>query len=156
MEGAFADIMQQAQPATALINLKKTLLHDAWNRRFSEAERGQDEVKRQLALIERTTQGLWDRLIGTTSPSVIYQNGGLDERLAVLRLAFAEPLRYGPNGAYGTPNFSFPFLYLSEKLGQESEMVLRERIELSTSPLPRECSTTELPQPFVSRSLPGG
>jgi hypothetical protein len=25
--------------------------------------------------------------------------------------------------------------------------VLRERIELSTSPLPRECSTTELPQP---------
>ena len=28
-------------------------------------------------------------------------------------------------------------------------MVLRERIELSTSPLPRECSTTELPQPSV-------
>jgi hypothetical protein len=27
------------------------------------------------------------------------------------------------------------------------ELVLRERIELSTSPLPRECSTTELPQP---------
>src|SRR6185295_8437957 len=27
-------------------------------------------------------------------------------------------------------------------------MVLRERIELSTSPLPRECSTTELPQPM--------
>lgn len=26
------------------------------------------------------------------------------------------------------------------------EMVLRERIELSTSPLPMECSTTELPQ----------
>jgi hypothetical protein len=25
-------------------------------------------------------------------------------------------------------------------------LVLRERIELSTSPLPRECSTTELPQ----------
>jgi hypothetical protein len=28
-------------------------------------------------------------------------------------------------------------------------MVLRERIELSTSPLPRECSTTELPQPMA-------
>ena len=27
-------------------------------------------------------------------------------------------------------------------------MVLPERIELSTSPLPRECSTTELRQPF--------
>lgn len=30
--------------------------------------------------------------------------------------------------------------------GQWVGMVLRERIELSTSPLPRECSTTELPQ----------
>jgi hypothetical protein len=28
------------------------------------------------------------------------------------------------------------------------KMVLPERIELSTSPLPRECSTTELRQPF--------
>jgi hypothetical protein len=31
-------------------------------------------------------------------------------------------------------------------------MVLRERIELSTSPLPRECSTTELPQLSPSKS----
>jgi hypothetical protein len=34
------------------------------------------------------------------------------------------------------------------------EMVLRERIELSTSPLPRECSTTELPQPLMAGLLP--
>jgi hypothetical protein len=33
-------------------------------------------------------------------------------------------------------------------------MVLRERIELSTSPLPRECSTTELPQPLMAGLLP--
>ncbi len=33
-------------------------------------------------------------------------------------------------------------------MGKKNKMVLRERIELSTSPLPRECSTTELPQPF--------
>ena len=34
------------------------------------------------------------------------------------------------------------------------ELVLRERIELSTSPLPRECSTTELPQPLMAGLLP--
>jgi site-specific DNA recombinase len=195
MEEAFADIMQKAQPAAELIDLTKTLLHDAWNQRFFEAERGQDEVKKQLADIERTTQGLLDRIIEATSPSVIglyekrieqlerdkvvlkeralktelpqerfedcmelaigfvsnpwnsYQNGGFPQRLPVLKLAFAEPLRYGLNGAYGTPKFSFPFRCLSEKSGEEIEMVLRERIELSTSPLPRECSTTELPQP---------
>ena len=33
-------------------------------------------------------------------------------------------------------------------------MVLRERIELSTSPLPRECSTTELPQLAMAGLLP--
>lgn len=33
-------------------------------------------------------------------------------------------------------------------------MVLRERIELSTSPLPRECSTTELPQHLSVFALP--
>ena len=35
-------------------------------------------------------------------------------------------------------------------------MVLRERIELSTSPLPRECSTTELPQRRVMGRLDNG
>ena len=33
-------------------------------------------------------------------------------------------------------------------------MVLQERIELSTSPLPRECSTTELLQRLMARLLP--
>lgn len=32
-------------------------------------------------------------------------------------------------------------------------MVLQERIELSTSPLPRECSTTELLQHFRADPL---
>jgi hypothetical protein len=32
------------------------------------------------------------------------------------------------------------------------EMVLQERIELSTSPLPRECSTTELLQLLARKS----
>jgi site-specific DNA recombinase len=71
MEGAFADIMQQAQPAAELIDLTKTMLHDAWNQRFFEAERGRDELRNQLADIERTQQGLLDRIIEATSPSVI-------------------------------------------------------------------------------------
>ena len=37
---------------------------------------------------------------------------------------------------------------------QWDRLVLRERIELSTSPLPRECSTTELPQPPMAGLLP--
>ena len=42
---------------------------------------------------------------------------------------------------------SYPRRIVSGKL------VLRERIELSASPLPRECSTTELPQLSPERVL---
>ena len=81
-----------------------------------------------------------------SSPWNIYKNGDFAIRQTVLRLAFAEPLRYSQNGVYGTPEFSFPFRYLEGSSGSKSEMVLLDRIELSTSPLPRECSTTELQQ----------
>jgi hypothetical protein len=35
---------------------------------------------------------------------------------------------------------------------KSKRLVLRERIELSTSPLPMECSTTELPQLCSARA----
>lgn len=81
-----------------------------------------------------------------SSPWDIYKNGDHVLRQTVLRLAFVKPLRYSPNGVYGTPDFAFPFKALGGISGKKSEMVLPERIELSTSPLPRECSTTELRQ----------
>ncbi len=81
-----------------------------------------------------------------SSPWEIYKNGDFALRQAVLRLAFSRPLRYTQNGVYGTPEFSFPFSNLGDLFGAKSEMVLLERIELSTSPLPRECSTSELQQ----------
>ncbi len=81
------------------------------------------------------------------NPWILYKNGDFVMRQTVLRLVFSDPLRYSPNGVYGTPNFSFPFKYLAGISGAKSEMVLLERIELSTSPLPRVRSTTELQQP---------
>jgi hypothetical protein len=38
-------------------------------------------------------------------------------------------------------------------IGKIEEMELAERIELSTSPLPRECSATELRQPVLRNNL---
>ncbi len=54
----------------------------------------------------------------------IYKNGDFAMRQTVLRLVFAEPLIYGQNGVYGTPDFSFPFKYLRGFSGSKSEMVL--------------------------------
>ena len=80
------------------------------------------------------------------SPWNIYKNGDFAMRQTVLRLVFSEPLKYGQNGAYGTPELSFPFKYLAGISGSKSEMVLLGRIELPPSPLPRVRSTTELQQ----------
>ena len=80
-------------------------------------------------------------------PWYIYKNGGLALKRVVTRLAFSEPLVFTPEGVYGTPKTTLPFKVLGGISGKKCEMVLLDRIELSTSPLPRECSTTELQQP---------
>ena len=46
----------------------------------------------------------------------------------------------------GVTGSAFPFSLLKEIADLKSKVVLLERIELSTSPLPRECSTSELQQ----------
>ncbi len=79
-------------------------------------------------------------------PWDIYKNGSYSVRQTVLRLAFSEPLKFTPEGVYGTPKTTLPFRVLGGFSAKKCEMVLLERIELSTSPLPRECSTSELQQ----------
>lgn len=50
----------------------------------------------------------------------------------VLRLAFAEQLRYGQNGMYGEPELSFPFKYLGRDFCKKSEMVRLEGESLNS------------------------
>jgi site-specific DNA recombinase len=47
-----------------------------------------------------------------SSPWNIWKNSDFFMRQAVLRLAFAEPLRYSQKGVYETQKLSFPFKYL--------------------------------------------
>ena len=58
------------------------------------------------------------------------------------------PACYPASEPPGPPGWAFSKLLFSLR-----KMVLRERIELSTSPLPMECSTTELPQLVAERGL---
>ena len=88
-----------------------------------------------------------------SNPWNIYEKGSLPLRQTVLRLAFVEPLRYSRETGYRTTKTTFPFKVLADLQGPKCQMVLLERIELSTSPLPRECSTSELQQPAVAAGL---
>jgi hypothetical protein len=76
------------------------------------------------------------------NPWYIYENGDYVMRRTVLRLAFQTPLRYGKNGVYRTPEFSFPFKYLAETFSEKNEMVPVERIELPTFGLQNQSTTT--------------
>ncbi len=80
------------------------------------------------------------------NPWKLWDSGSVMLQKTVLRLAFDERLEYTRNEGYRTPKTTLPFKVLGSFCGNECEMVLPERFELSTSPLPRECSTPELRQ----------
>ncbi len=90
--------------------------------------------KQKMVLLERfenTTpiKGRLEECIELTlkflsKPWNLYKNGDFVMRQTVLRLVFSEPLRYGQNGVYGTPQLSFPFKYLAGISTGKSEMVL--------------------------------
>lgn len=59
-----------------------------------------------------------------SSPWNIFKNGSHAVQQTVLRLAFAEPLRYCRNNGYGTIKTAFPFKVLGDLTGLNGEMVL--------------------------------
>ena len=76
------------------------------------------------------------------SPWRIYKNGDFAMRQPVLRLAFAEPLRYAPNEMYRTPEFSFPFRYLGGFLSKKARWCCRR--DSNSRPLPYQGSALPL------------
>ena len=81
-----------------------------------------------------------------TNPCNIWKSGKIELQRLVLKLAFPEHLQYSREIGFRTPKITFPFKVLGGFCGGDFEMVPRERIELSASPLPRVRSTTELPR----------
>ncbi len=81
-----------------------------------------------------------------TNPWKIWCSGDFKLRRILLRLAFLERPRYYRKDGSLNVKKSLPFNLLGSKSMFDCKMVLPERFELSTSPLPRECSTPELRQ----------
>ena len=114
---------------------------------------------RQLVLREKASQdgqpkGSFEDLFELsirflTSPCNTWKSGRFDVQRLVLKLAFSDRLSYNREEGFLNTKTSMPFNMLGGVGGAKKQMVLLERIELSTSPLPRECSTSELQQPAV-------
>ncbi|EFO28849.1 site-specific recombinase [Roseibium sp. TrichSKD4] len=80
------------------------------------------------------------------NPCKIWESGRFDLQRLVLKLVFLEHLPYTKGKGFLNSKKSLPFNVLGDFSSMKCQMVLPERFELSTSPLPRECSTPELRQ----------
>ncbi|MBC7147467.1 MAG: recombinase family protein [Thioclava marina] len=67
------------------------------------------------------------------NPWNLYENGSLAFKRTVLRLAFAEPLRYSMQSGYRTAETAFPFKVLAEISTSKGEMVEPRGVEPLTS-----------------------
>ncbi len=80
------------------------------------------------------------------NPRKLWDSGHYGLRRTVLKLAVTGPMSFNRKEGLLNTEFAMPFKALAGFSGQKTEMVPRERIELSASSLPMTRSTTELPR----------
>ncbi len=71
IENGFSEILRALQPQKQLFALVREMFNDAWNMRLIEAKNDKAALKRQIADLDKQIQGLLDRIMDATSPSVI-------------------------------------------------------------------------------------
>lgn len=172
VEDGFAEILQTLQPSRELFNVARKMFSCASDARRAIADDARAEFRRQVKHVEKQIEGLLDRIVEATSPSVvsayearlaklerqkiilsekarkasppkgqledffelslrflsspwnIYKNGDPQMRRTVLKLAFAEPLRFNRHEGYRTPETTLPFKVLEGASTSKVGMVL--------------------------------
>ncbi len=81
LEGAFGEYLKVLEPSETLIALTKAMFKNAWDQRTAQAQAGLTALKRDVTKIERQIEGLLDRIIEASLPSVIT---AYEKRLAKL------------------------------------------------------------------------
>ena len=81
MEGAFGEYLQALEPSETLIALTKAMFKNAWDQRSAQAQAGLTALKRDVTKIEKQIDGLLDRIVEASLPSVIT---AYEKRLAKL------------------------------------------------------------------------
>ena len=148
---------QEALAAEAKINQLVERIMDASNPRVIAAyETNIEKLEREKLVYEEKARAKpqtrygFDELFELSirflaSPCKIWDSGRIEMQRLVLKLTFSEHLHYCRETGFRTPQTTVPFSFLGDFM-KKDKMVLPGRIELPTSPLPRECSTSELRQ----------
>ena len=102
IEGAFEELLQEMQPSETLIKLTCAMFKAAWDQRSAQASHLKQRLNRELAKVETQMDGFLDRIVGTTSMSVVAAYEKRIENLETEKLLIAEKLKNPV-----TPRYSF-------------------------------------------------
>ena len=81
LEGAFETLLKSLQPTKALASLIQAMMKDAWDLRLAQASETRKAIKTKAAKIEKQIEGLLDRIVDASTPSVI---AAYEKRIAAL------------------------------------------------------------------------
>ena len=111
----------------------------AYEKRIEELERQKIRLAEQAdAAVPsqgRLSEFIEPALAFLASPWNIYKNGSFALKRTVLKLAFAEPLRYSRNQGYRTAEITFPFKVLADFQSLKCGMVGPAGLEPAAKPL---------------------
>lgn len=92
LEGAFEALLQDIQPSPTLAKLARAMFEKAWDMQAAKAREIADTTRRKITEIERTIDGLLDRIVEATNPSVVARYEQRIESLERDKLLAAETL----------------------------------------------------------------
>ncbi len=81
LEEAFTGYLCAIEPSETLIALTKAMFRNIWDQRAEQAQAGMISLKRQVTKIEKQIDGLLDRIVDASMPSVV---SAYEKRLARL------------------------------------------------------------------------
>lgn len=79
LEGEFADLLGQLQPAPSLAKVATAMLSDCWNQRLKRAEEVAEGFRLEAEACEKQISELVDRIVDATNPRVI---GAYEDKIA--------------------------------------------------------------------------
>ena len=131
LEGAFSGFLKELQPSESMIALTKAMFKNAWDQRMAQAQAGVTSLKRDVARIEKQIDGLLDRIVEASLPSIV---AAYETRLAKLeteKLVAEEKLTKGvqPKHSYDELfELATTFLASPWKLWNSGHLTLRRTV----------------------------
>jgi hypothetical protein len=131
LEGDFHEVLHSLRPKEKLFQLAKTMFKDAWAQRQRQAEDWLDDLKKEIKIIDRQIDGLLDRIVEASTPSVISAYEKRIDEMEKRKLVIAEKLDQGARPAHTFEDMfelAFGFLKNPYKLWDSGQLALQRTV----------------------------